>query len=153
MARLSKEAWAKPSLRTDEVKVEELGGDVLIRELPASFAADLNQYIQMKQVGREQISSVDLKTMERLKFAYGVIDDSGEPVFTESEAGEIAKNHGRAFKVVIKAIDDLSEVDEEGFKAAEARFPGSGVRQNGGPVPDSAASGDAGPALRARAGA
>ena len=153
MTRLSKEAWAKPTLKTDEVEVEELGGSVLVRELPASFAADLNQYIQMKQVGREQISSVDSRTMERLKFAYGVIDDSGEPLFTEAEAGDIATKHGRAFKVVLDAIDKLSDIGQEGHDAAEARFPGSGIRQNGSAVSDSATTGDAGPDLRARTGA
>lgn len=136
MARLSKEAWAKPSLKTKEVEVEELGGSVLVRELPASFSADINQHIQLKQIGREQISSVDLKTMERLKFAHGVVDDAGNQVFSEDEAGEIAENHGRAFKVVLEAIDELSEINAEGIEAEEARFPGSGVRQNGKPVSD-----------------
>lgn len=153
MGRLTKDAWAKPSLKTKEVEVEDLGGSVLVRELPASFAADINQHIQMKQIGREQISSVDLKTMERMKFAYGVIDDEGNPVFTEDEASDIASKHGRTFKVVIDAIDELSALDQKGLEAAEARFPSGGVRKNGGPVPDPSADRVPGPDLRARTGA
>src|SRR5688572_4902449 len=112
MARVTKDAWKKSSLKTDEVEVEELGGSVLVRELPAEYSAELNAYVEMKQVGRERIGSVDLVTQERLKFAYGVIDDDGEPLFTADEAKEIAREHGRAFKVVLAAIDELSEIDE-----------------------------------------
>lgn len=153
MARLSKEAWGKPTLQTNEVEVPELGGTVLVRELPASFVAEINQHIQLKQIGREQISSIDLPTMERQKFAYGVIDDDGNQLFTEEEAGEIASNHGRAYKIVLDAIDELSEINEEGAEKAKARFPGGGVRQNGSVVSDPAPDGDGGSDLRVRTGA
>lgn len=152
MARLSKEAWGKPTLKTKEVEVSELGGSVLVRELPASFVADINQHIQLKQIGREQISSVDLRTMERQKFAYGVIDDESNQLFSEEEAGEVATKHGHAFRVVLDAIDELSEIDEEGVDKEEARFPSGGVRENGRAVSDSKADGGSGPDLRVRAG-
>ena len=42
MGRVTKDAWRKPSLRTKEIEVEELGGSVLIRELPATVSADLS---------------------------------------------------------------------------------------------------------------
>ncbi len=153
MARLNKDAWDKPSLKRKEVEVEELGGSVLVRELPASYSAELNEHVQMKTVGREQIGSVDLVTMERLKFAYGVIGDNGEQLFNAEEVKEIATKHGRAFKVVLAAIDELSEIDEEAQKSVEDRFPAGGASPNGKDVGAGTASGRSGPDLPARAGA
>ena len=99
-----------------------------MRELPAAYSAELNQHATMKQVGREQVATVDLVTMERLKFAYGVIDDDGEPLFSADEAKEIAEKHGHAFKVVLEAIDELSEIDAEAIQAARRQVS---ERRNG----------------------
>ena len=153
MTRLSKEAWAKPSLKTKEVEVSDLGGTVLVRELPSDYAAEVNEHVKMIQSGREQTSQVELKTMNRLKFAYGVINDDGEPLFTEDEVRELMAKHGRAVSVVIEAIDDLSAIGEEGFKKAEARFPSGGIRENGSAVSDQETAGPDRPSVRARAGA
>lgn len=152
MGRLTKDAWAKATLKTEEVEVPELGGSVMVRELPASYVAAINQRIEVKQVGREQISTVDLETMNRLKFAHGVIDDDGEPMFSEDEAAGVMEKHGSAFTRIVDAIDGLSELGEAGRDAADRRFPGSGIRQNGSPVSDQAASGSGGSAVPARTG-
>ncbi len=125
MARLSKDAWRKSSLRTKEVEVDELGGSVLIRELPASVTADLSGLIDMVQVGREQRAKVDVASMERRQFALGVVDDDHQPLYTEEEAGEFQQIHGRAFKTVVNAIDEFSGVDKEALEQSEARFPSS----------------------------
>jgi hypothetical protein len=130
MGRVTKGAWAKSSLRTKEVDVEELGGTVLIRELPASVTADLSGLIDMVQVGKEQRAKVDVASMERRQFALGVVTDDGKPMFTEEEAGEIQTKHGRAYKTVVNAIDELSGVRKEDLEETEARFPG---RRNGAP--------------------
>lgn len=124
MARLNKDAWRKPSLKTKEVEVEELGGSVLVRELPAKFSAEVSSKIEMVSRGREQIARVDTATMERLQFAYGVIDDDGQPMFTEEEVKNLQENHGRAFKTVIGVIDEISGIDKEAIEKAESRFPG-----------------------------
>lgn len=145
MSRLSKDAWAKPTLKTKEVEVDELGGSVLIRELPAEYSADIASHIKLVSEGREQVAKVDTTTMERLQFAYGVVGDDGEPIFTEDEVRVLAKKHGRAFKTVIAAIDDLSGVDKEALKDAKARFPASAegeghggkARSNATPARDS----------------
>lgn len=153
MARVTKEAWRKSSLRTQEVEVAELGGNVLIRELPASVAADLAGLIDLVQVGREQRAKVDTATMECRQFAYGVIDEDGEPLFSEDEAREIQARHGRAFKTVVAAIDELSGVDKKAIEETEARFPGGGAQANGAELGDASAAGRDRPDLPARAGA
>lgn len=151
MARLTKEAWANPTLATDEVEVPELGGSVLIRELPGEFS--VSQFIEVENPGtRHARSRVNTEAIERKQFALSVVGEDGNPVFTEDEAGEIARKHGRAWRRVIDAIDKLSAIDKEGVEQTKARFPGSGAgeaRKNGAPPPD----GDGGPAVRVRAGA
>lgn len=153
MARVNKDAWKRSSLKTQEVEVEELGGSVLIRELPASVSADLSGLIDFVQVGREQRAKVDTATMEARQFAYGVIDDDAKPLFTEEEAKEIQAKHGRAFKVVVSAIDELSGVDKEAIEKTEARFPVGGESANGSDVGDAAPKRSGRPDLPARAGA
>lgn len=154
MARLDKAAWGKSTLKTKEIEVEELGGTVLIRELPASYSADIASNIQIIQDGREQRAKVDTAKMERLQFAFGVIDSDGEPMFTEAEVKDLALRHGRVFKIVIAAIDDLSGVDKEAIEKAEATFPARAEKPgHNGQAGSSDAAGDRGSAVPGRAGA
>jgi hypothetical protein len=155
MGRLTKEAWAKSSLRTKEVEVEELGGSVLIRELPASISADLKGLLDVVQVGQEQRAKIDVATMERRQFAYGVVDENNNPLFTEDEVADLQDKHGRAFRVVLEAIDEFSGIDKEAIEEAEARFPVSGkATANGGEAQrPGAPAGSDGPDLSARASA
>lgn len=155
MARLTKDAWARSSLRTQEIEVEELGGSVLIRELPASVSADLAGLVDITQVGQTQRAKVDKATMEARQFAYGVIDDDHNPLFTEEEAREVQSKHGRAFNVVIAAIDKLSGVSKEAIDEAEARFPAgrNGAAHQGEARDHDPAADSGGPDRAARAGA
>lgn len=153
MARVTKDAWGTSSLKTDEVEVPELGGTVLIRELPADVAADLQGLIDVVQVGREQRAKVSVKTMECREFAYGVIGEDQEPMFTEVETETIQSQHGGAFRKVVEAIDKLSGLDKQSIAEAEARFQGGGESQNGSDVGNGAAGAGAGSALGSRAGA
>src|SRR5262245_31178929 len=151
MARLKKDAWNKSSLRTKEIEVEDLGGSVLIRELPASVSADLSGLVDIVVIGREQRGKVDTVLMERREFTYGVVTDDGQPMFTEQEVEVIQRNHGRAFKLVVAAIDELSGVDKESLEKAEARFPSNGTAPDGSDVDDGPADSGAGPAQHVRA--
>ncbi len=155
MGRLNKDAWAKASLKTDEVEVEELGGTVRIRELPAAYSAAVQEHVTMKTVGNEQFGSVDLVTQERLKFTYAVIDDDGEQMFTEDEVRDLAQNHGRAFRTVLEAVDNLSGLTEEDAAKSADRFQAGRVGTPNGReagIPEAPAGSD-GPAVPARAGA
>ena len=141
MAVLSKNAWDKPSLKTSEVEVSELGGSVRIRELPAEYSAEVASNVKLVTEGREQVAKVDTATMERLQFAFGVINETGDPMFREDEVKALQQKHGRAFKTVVNAIDDLSGIDKDALEKAEARFPAGGTGQSGKGVGPSASGG------------
>lgn len=141
MAFLDKNAWNKPSLKTSEVEVSELGGSVRIRELPAEYSAEVASNVKLTTEGREQVARVDTATMEKLQFAYGVIDEQGAPMFNENEVVDLQKKHGRAFRVVIQAIDDMSGLDKEAIEKAEARFPARGASESGKNVGAGASAG------------
>lgn len=155
MARLKKSAWNSASLKQKEIEVPALGGSVLIRELPAKYSAELNQLYSMKTSGGESSASVDLVTQERLKFAYGVINDDGTSMFTQDEVAEIAKKHGSAFSVVIEAIDELSKTTPKETADQVERFPASGGSANGNEasVADGPSAGRSEPAVPSGAGA
>lgn len=125
MARVSKGAWAKSTLKTKEVHVEELGGEVLVRELSADYTAEVSNNVEVVNVGREQILRIDKAKMELLQFAHGVINDDKSPMFTEAEVADLQKKHGRAFQTVIGVIDEISGIDKEAIEKAEATFPSS----------------------------
>lgn len=152
MERVTKDAWRRSSLRTKELEVEGFG-IVLIRELPSDVTADLSGLLDIVQIGREQRAKVDVATMEARQFAYGVIDDAGDPMFTEAEARELARLHGRVYKEVVAAIDELSGIDKEAVAETEARFPVGGESPPGSDVGNGASPGSGGPSVPARAGA
>jgi hypothetical protein len=136
---VTKDAWAKPTLRQDKVWVEEFDDHVLIRELPANVSADLKGLLDLTQVGDEQRAKIDVATMECRQFAYGVIDANGEPMFSEAEVLELQQKHGRAFRTVVDAIDEFSGIDKKAVEEAETRFPARGTpasngREEGNPV-------------------
>lgn len=154
MARLTRDAWKVSSLRTKEVEVEELGGSVLIRELPAAVSADLAGLLDIVQVGTEQRAKIDVALLECRQFAYGVVNEDGSAQFTEDQARDLQGKHGRAFKTVVAAIDEFSGVDKEAMEKAEARFPSSrnGTADEGQAQLHEVAAGSAGPDLPARDG-
>jgi hypothetical protein len=151
LARLTKDAWAKPSLKTEEVEVEELGGSVLVRELPAEYSAEVASHFEMRTVGRDQVAKVDTATMERLQFVYGVVDENGEQMFSEDEVRVLARNHGSAFKTVIAAIDRLSGTDKEAIENTSKVFPASGTDEGGPVLVNGGPPGDSGPDVPVRA--
>lgn len=130
MERVTKDAWGRSSLKTDDLEVEDFGV-VRIRELPADVAADLQGLIDIVQIGREQRAKVAVAEMERREFAYGVITEDDESMFTLDEVVDLQHRHGRVFRAVVDAIDKLSGLDKKSIEEAEARFPGGGEGENG----------------------
>lgn len=123
MGRVSKDAVLKGGdLTTKEVEWTD-GSTVLIRSLPATYSNRAeSQALVMQQLGDTQTASIDSERLEILKFAHGVV----EPEFSEEEAAQVAAQYGPAFKRVIKAINEISGLEDADIKAAEARFQGSG---------------------------
>ena len=152
MARVTKERFFRGSLRTKEIEIEQLGGTVKIRELPAGVSADLSGLLEVIQVGREQRAKVDVGAMERKQFAYGVVNDDLSPMFTEDEAAEMQSIHGSVFKEIVNEIDTISGIDKEGLEKTEATFPAQRTSSNGSTLGDAAEAGDLGPDIPVRAG-
>lgn len=152
MARSTKEAWLQGSGDLEEADVEDVpvsGQSVRVRALPAAFANDAqSKATELKQVGLDQIVSVDKTKMEALQFSHGVV----EPSFTFDEAMAIAQKYGPAFRKVVDKIDELSAIDKQAIEEANATFPARGEGQAGADVADRNGSGDDVPLVPARAG-
>lgn len=132
MGERKKDAWMTGGDLKERV-VEDVpvpGQSVRVRALPAYYSNEaIYNALELTQDGREQTTRVNLAKLAVLRFQYGVVD----PVFTREEVEQIAKQWSAAFDKVVDAINDLSDVDEEAIKAAEARFRGSGEGdQDGG---------------------
>lgn len=152
MGRSTKDAWLNGpgDLREDEVEdVPVEGKSVRVRGLAAGYSNQAqSEATELKQVGRDQIVSINAARLEVLQFAHGVID----PQFTVEEAEAISEKYGPAFRKVIAKIDELSGIDKEAIEQASARFPSGGTSSNGSGVDGAAPGGSAGPDLPARAG-
>lgn len=153
MGRLSKDAWlGATSLQTKEIEVPELGGSLLIRELPGEFAT--SQFIEVENPGTAGArSKINYEALERKQFHLCVVDENNSSVFTEDEVKTVFHNHGSAVRRVIRAIDELSAIDKEGAEKTAARFPDSGAGSTGSNGSDGGSTGDAGPDQPVRAGA
>lgn len=152
MGRSKKSAWLEGPGDLAEAEVEDVpvpGESVLVRGLPAAYSNQASsEALELKQMGRDQIATVNTARLEVLQFAHGCVD----PQFTVEEAEVISKRFGPAFKRVITKIDELSGVDKEAIEAANARFPSGGASENGADVGDATPTGSARPDLPARAG-
>ncbi len=153
MVRSKKSAWLEGPGDLAEAEVEDVpveGETILVRGLPAAYSNQASsEALELKQMGRDQIATVNTARLEVLQFAHGCVD----PQFTVEEAEVISKRFGPAFKKVIQKIDELSGVDKEAIEAANARFPGGGTSANGTDVGDAAPAGSPGPDLPPRASA
>lgn len=137
MGERKKDAWLAGAGDLKEKVVEGVpvsGESVRVRALPAYYSNEaVYKALEMEQDGRgnKQTARVNAAELAVLKFQYGVVD----PVFTYEESKKISQLWGAAFDRVVEAIDELSEIDEEAVKAAEARFQGSGDVADGGATP------------------
>ncbi len=152
MARLSRDALlAASDLREKEVDLPTIGGSVLIRSLPAEYSnAAISQAIKVVQGPKgEQTTIMDNGTLELLQVQHGMIDPQLESI---EAVRTFAKKCGPAFKTLVQAIVELSDLTEEAAEMTAATFPVGGELPAGeseAPV----ANGSSGPAVHARAGA
>jgi hypothetical protein len=141
VAHLTKDALLEASdLVERDVELPALGGSVRVRSLPAAYSNQASsEALVMKTVGRDQIATVDTAKLEVLQALHGLVDPKLESV---EEAEKFARQCGPSFKKVIETLDDISGVDKEALKNAEARFPGGGAGPNGSKLASSDASGE-----------
>ena len=126
----SKEALLEASDLTErDVDLPSLNMKVRVRALPAAYSNQAaSEALVSKQVGRDQITSVDKGKMEIIQVLHGLIRPKLENI---QEAERFAKNCGPSFAKVIEAIDEISGVDKEAIEKAEARFQSGGGSENG----------------------
>jgi len=141
VSQSTKKSWLEGPGDLEHDTVEDVpvkGESVTVRGLPAAYSNKASsEALEMKQVGREQVATVNTARLEVIQFAEGVT----EPKFDEAEAQKIAEKYGPAFKKVIAKIDELSGVDKEAMDKAEARFPAGSRGENGSVVADATAAG------------
>lgn len=114
----SKRSWLDgPSdLFEMDVEVEAIGDAVKIRSLTAGQHATVqNESMRMK--GDEML--FDSHRRQVLTFKYGVVEPGD---FSEEEINQIAFKFGPSFKLVVDAINVISESSEEAMKRVRARF-------------------------------
>lgn len=135
MKRLSKDALLEASdLIERDVELPTVGGTVRVRSLPAAYSNQASsEALVMKQVGRDQIATVDTAKLEILQVLHGLVEPKLETV---EEAEKFAQQCGPAFKKVVEVIDEISGVDKEAIRSAEARFQGSGEDEDGADLGD-----------------
>lgn len=158
MARSTKESWldGDGDLKTDTVEdVPVPGESLLVRGLPAAYSNEATgDAVEMKQLPNgDQISTVNTRTLEILKFTHGVINDDGTQMFTVEEATQISEKYGPAWAKVLTRINELSGTDQESLDETRARFPGVGGSKNGVHLEGGSPAGSPGSDVPVRPGA
>lgn len=152
MERLTKELLLGASdLVEREVELPSIGGSVLVRSLPAAYSNEASsKALKMTEGPRgEQIATVDTAQLEILQVLHGLVEPK---LNSEAEAKIFATKCGRAFKDVIRAIDEISGVDKETVERTDATFPVGGAGEGRPPVGDASGGGNGRSDLPARVG-
>lgn len=126
MGRLSSRDLCEASdLREAEIKLDALGGSVLVQGLGAAFSNEAqSQALEMKTVGDTQIASVNTALLEEIQLCHGLKD----PKLSREQARTFMEKNGPSVRAIIAKIDELSGVDKEAIEEATARFPSGGER-------------------------
>lgn len=127
MSRSTKDAWLNGPGDLKESEVEDVpvkGQSVKIRALSATAAnAATSESLKATEVRGQQVMKVDNVLLDIIRFQQGVV----EPSFSTDEVKVISAKYGPAFQRVVKAIAELSGIDEETAHETDARFPGNGI--------------------------
>jgi hypothetical protein len=142
---------AASDLKEKDVDLPTIGGSVRIRSLPAEYSnAAVSQAIRVTQTPKgDQITLMDNGKLELLQVLHGLIDPK---LSNLAEVQTFAKNCGPAFKTLVQAIVELSDLSDEAAEMTAATFPSGGGRETG-PGEDATPNGGSGPAVHARTGA
>lgn len=137
----TKDALLKASDLTErDVELPLLKMTVRVRALPAAYSNQAaSEALVSKQVGRDQITTVDKAKMEAIQALHGLVRPQLESI---EEAETLAQNLGPSWALVINAIDEISGVDKEAVEKAQARFQGGGKSTEGVALGDPDANGE-----------
>ena len=150
---ISKEALLGASdLVEREVELPSIGGSVRVRSLPAAYSNQAISEALEVTVGKrgEQTSRVNSAKLEALQVLHGLIDPKLDSV---EEAQALALKLGPAWRVIVEAINDISGIDQDAVKKAEAMFQPGGTPEGRTDMANGTAAGGGRPDLPVRAGA
>lgn len=155
MSRLTKnDLVTRSDLVEREVDLPSLGGTVKVRSLPAAYSNQAMTDAQETHIDRrgEQTAKINVRKLEEIKVLHGLIDPKFDNL---EEVRSFAENCGAAWNLIVKAIDEISGVDQESVEKINSRFPAGGQGEGGAVVGDAASNGSGAgrPDLPARAGA
>ena len=123
-----------------DVELPLLKMTVTVRALPAAYSNQAaSEALVSKQIGRDQITTVDKAKMEAIQALHGIVNPD---IQTIEEAEQLAMQLGPSWAKVIEAIDEISGVDKEAVEKAQARFQGGGEGQTGLEMGDADANGE-----------
>ena len=127
MAHLGRDAiLAAKSLRTEEVKVPEWGGTVLVRELSGR---ERDEWEASLAVMRGKTMVPDVANIRAKLAARTIVGDDGEPVFTQNDAAALGELSAAALDRVFDVASRLSGLNPEDV---EAMTKNSGAAPGGG---------------------
>ena len=127
MAHLGRDAiLAAKSLRTEEVKVPEWGGTVLVRELSGR---ERDEWEASLAVQRGKTMVPDVANIRAKLAARTIVGDDGEPVFTQQDVAALGELSAAALDRVFDVASRLSGLNPEDV---EAMTGNSGAAPGGG---------------------
>jgi len=127
MAHLGRDAiLAAKSLRTEEVKVPEWGGTVLVRELSGR---ERDEWEASLAVMRGKTMVPDVANIRAKLAARTIVGDDGEPVFTQQDVAALGELSAAALDRVFDVASRLSGLNPEDV---EAMTKNSGAAPGGG---------------------
>ena len=127
MAHLSRDAiLAAKSLRTEEVKVPEWGGTVLVRELSGRERDEWEASLTVMR-GKQMVP--DVANIRAKLAARTIVGDDGEPVFTQQDVAALGELSAAALDRVFDVASRLSGLNPEDV---EAMTKNSGAAPGGG---------------------
>lgn len=137
----TKDALLKASDLTErDVELPLVNMTVKVRALPAAYSNQAaSEALVSKQIGRDQITTVDKAKMEAIQALHGLVEPKLETI---KEAEQMAMNLGPSWARIIEVIDEISGVDKEAVEKAQARFQDSGKGEAGVALGDAGANGE-----------
>jgi hypothetical protein len=153
MSRLTKgDLVSRSDLIEREVFVPSLEGNVLVRSLPAAYANQAqSEALEMRTDAKGRQSAViNTVRLEELQVLHGLADPKFESI---EEVRAFGLKNGRAWRVIVEAIDEISGIDKEAVEQANARFQAGGGSAPGPDVDVADGARDNGSDLPLRAGA
>lgn len=136
-------------LVTREVPV--LGDTVTVRSLAAAYSNQALSEALETHTGRrgEQTHRVNSQKLEELQVLHGLVDPKLDTI---EEVRMFSNNCGAAWQTIVKAIQEISGLQDEDVKKTEATFSGGGPGPERHDVGDAAGAGNGRSDLPARAG-